>query len=324
MDAANVGILSVFIAYGVVNIVLFLGFFLSSRGFFSPFKFSFSWKILYPEFIKYGVFILAGNVSWLILNQTDTLLLTYFRGLTDVGLYQAAVPVASVIFLFIYPVTIVMLSSIANLWAQKKKKAVAELYSIVQRYLLVGVIPITLILSLYSEIVINLTFGTQYIAAKDALSMLVFAFTFLAISTTISQLLIATGKAKKVMNSVLLSAIINIILCYLLIQKYGINGAAFSTLISTIVLFITLNRELNKVIKTSLWLVWVKTIVASMFFVGVVMLTRRIITLAPIPKAITCFVIASIVYIIIAIIFKLISKNDVEYIRKTVMEKFNF
>jgi O-antigen/teichoic acid export membrane protein len=72
-------------------------------------------------------------------------------------------------------------------------------------------------------------FGSNYIFAKNALWILLFAQFFNSITGPSALYLNMTGKQKKLNVILLLSLIINIVLNILLVPNYGMLGAAIAT-----------------------------------------------------------------------------------------------
>jgi O-antigen/teichoic acid export membrane protein len=83
-------------------------------------------------------------------------------------------------------------------------------------------------------------FGDQYVSAKMTLIILLFAQFLRATSLTFSFMFIIREKVRY-LNSVLVAALIVDVVCNIfLVPRYGIEGAAVSTLITNVFLSITI------------------------------------------------------------------------------------
>jgi stage V sporulation protein B len=308
-------IISVFIGYALMNLLLILMFFIVNINFFIPFNFHFRFRLVYPNLLTYGIYVVIAGTASIILIQTDTLMITYLLGLTSVGIYQAAVPLATILITIIAPITAVLLSRVSNLWAQKKKKEIESLLLLVQKYLLIIVMPITLTLALFANLVISILFTNQYSSATHPLIILSFAFMISAISSILIYTLIAIGNAKKVMYIVIFGAIINLFGNYFLINIYNITGAAISTLITSVIMFIMLRYALGKkLIINFKYDELSKTLFAVTLFILSIYLCRKIIVTNYLLEAMLCIFISGIIYLVTLFLTKAITSEDIKFI----------
>ena len=87
------------------------------------------------------------------------------------------------------------------------------------------------IIGLKAEFILSI-FGYDFVTGKYALLILLFGQLVNVICGSVGYILMMTNKQKKLRNFVFYSAIINIILNFMLIPKYGIMGSAISSTIS--------------------------------------------------------------------------------------------
>jgi O-antigen/teichoic acid export membrane protein len=92
-------------------------------------------------------------------------------------------------------------------------------------------IAIALPMTFLSDWIIELLYGGQYNQAGSVLMIHIWAAVFVFLGVAFSQYLTAENLTKKSFYRTLLGAILNVILNYILIPKYGINGAAIATLL---------------------------------------------------------------------------------------------
>jgi len=319
--AFNQSIISVFIGYALTNIFLMILFFMIKTKFFIPLNFHFKLRLIYPELLKYGLYIVIAGFSTVILTQTDTLMITYFLGLREVGIYQAAIPLATTLTTLIAPITAVLLSRISNLWVQKKTREIESLFSLVQKYILILILPIALILALFAKLVLTILFSNQYITATNPLIILSFAFMVSSFSAIITYTLISIEEAKKVMYIVIFGAIINLFGNYFLIHLFNITGAALSTLLSCIVMFIMMRYSLGKkIIITIDYKILFKTLFAATLFILSIYICRKLINTNYWLEAILCILISGTVYLLILYVTKVVGLEDVKFVKKMIIK----
>ena len=93
-------------------------------------------------------------------------------------------------------------------------------------------IGIALPISFLANDIIRLLFGVQYYDAASVLKIYIWAEVFVFLGVASSQYLIAENYTRILFSRTFIGAIVNVTLNIILIPKYGINGAAFATLIS--------------------------------------------------------------------------------------------
>lgn len=316
LSYVGAGILSVMIGYALVNFILFFIYIIYNRNFIKG-RMNCDFYLIYPEALKYGLFVAVSSFSWLIITQSDTLVINYFLGLKYSGLYQAAIPIASVLTLIITPISTVFLSSTANLWANKKKKELTELTSLIYTYIWVLVLPILLTITLYSKTILLLLFGDTYTESSAVLSILVFSFMFLSLSILLNQVLSVLGEAKNAAKAVIFISILNIIGNILLVNLYGMIGVAISTLISCGLLFILFMKLLSRKITIKIdYEKIIKTIFSSILFLLTIIIMKKILDLNPYLEATICIVVAGSIYIITLIMQGMINLKKIMSFKK--------
>ena len=111
-------------------------------------------------------------------------------------------------------------------------------------------IPVTAFSLVAAEYMITFIGGEEYLPGVTAFRILIASLIPIAVSNIIGgQLLIPSGKEKKLLAAEILGAVTNLILNFFFIVKWGINGAAISTLIAEIVVtayvMLVVKRELK-------------------------------------------------------------------------------
>lgn len=166
--------------------------------------------------------------------QMDKIMIGSYYDNEKVGLYSAATTI-STMWGFI-PVALVnsMRPSI-----YEAKKVNEELYMKRQKLLYTIIFWIGVIfaigITIFSDLIINILYGQEYIEAKGALLIASWYPTFAYLGTARTVWLVANDKYKYAKLNTFWGAITNLILNAILIPKIGINGAAIATLISQFV-----------------------------------------------------------------------------------------
>ena len=164
----------------------------------------------------------------------DTTMLGWIKGDYQVGLYSASTKIYSIvkgIMIAIYSVVIPRLSVYRG---NNDEEGFRNLYMKLWSYLALVLIPAGIGLAMLSREIIIVVGGISY---KDAyLSLIILSFA-----------LITIGREKENLLCTILSALINCGLNFIAIPFFGLNGAAFTTLIAEgFVFFFCLCRIPNK------------------------------------------------------------------------------
>ena len=178
-----------------------------------------SWPLIFSSFFA------------MIYLRIDQLMIMEFLGGKELGLYSAAVRLSESLYFIPILLTTSLFPAIINsknVSQKLYKKRLQDLY-----ILLVWIaIPLSIFFNYYSEEIINLTFGSDYLKSHQVLLIHVWSSIFIFLSAAFGRFLIIEKLAYLNMLRVFFGAIINVILNYLLIPQYGIEGAAYSTFIS--------------------------------------------------------------------------------------------
>ncbi len=93
-------------------------------------------------------------------------------------------------------------------------------------------IAIALPMTFLSDWAIHLLYGEQYSQAGSVLMIHIWAGVFVFLSVANDKWFYIENKAELLTIKVIIGAVSNVILNFILIPKYGINGAAVATIIS--------------------------------------------------------------------------------------------
>ncbi len=124
-------------------------------------------------------------------------------------------------------------------YANKDIVGMHHIYKLVTRWILTLVIPVLILIILFST-KIMLLFGADFLQSSKALITLSIGTSIFAILGVSSTVLVVSGYQKLNLINALCATILNICLNIILIPKYGIIGAAWATLSS--MTFIALAR----------------------------------------------------------------------------------
>lgn len=191
--------------------------------------------------LSYSLPLLFAGFVFLIIQWTDTLMLGNLRNVFEVGLYNAALPTAFLLFLFPSAIRALFFPILSELYAQNKKHAFKSTYQRVVKWVLIVNSIIFVFLVIFSHQIIRILFGEAYIQDKVsffgtaislsvlALIVLSFGMFFGFLTSPCKDTLLVLKKTKFILLNTVIAASLNVMLNYILIPSYGIIGAAIAT-----------------------------------------------------------------------------------------------
>lgn len=184
------------------------------------------------ELLSFSLPLLGVAMLGMIIAWADTLMLGYFKTSAEVGLYNAAHPLAHFISTPLDALLLVYMPLATGLYAREQMSEMRRNYSILTKWLCSLTLPLFLILFLFPDVVLNLLFGANYISAAIALRILSLGFIVNNFLGPNGATLIAIGESKFIMWATLATAVLNVGLNVILIPPFGIVGAAVASVVA--------------------------------------------------------------------------------------------
>jgi len=209
-------------------------------------------KITYlmPAIKTFAYANLFFHVGSYILNYTDTYMLTYFTDMTQVGLYNVAVPTAKLILFFMSIFTLILMPIVSTLFTKQKYETMNKLVNMTYKLSLISIMPICLIMVTYPDLILSVLFSSEHVAAKIPLRFLSISALFSALFFINNNIFNGINKPKINSKIIIGGSIFNILFNLALIPKYGINGASFATMTGYILMclvsFVYLKKEFKQ------------------------------------------------------------------------------
>lgn len=175
--------------------------------------------------------VLASGMQFLITN-TDTILIGAFLATESVGIYNAALKIMNLGWLFFYPVTTLLGPVLARLDRDDRHTEAKRTYQVSVKWMSLLTFPVFLLVFLFPEVVIGVTFGSDATVGAPALRILILPVMFSVLLGSNDGALVSFGHNKIHMYGNAATAGVNVVLNLILIPRYGIVGAATATAFS--------------------------------------------------------------------------------------------
>lgn len=194
--------------------------------------FAYSWPIMFYA-------IISMMFYWI-----DSFSLGYYKSALEVGLYNAAVPIAMLIGLIPEIFMQLFFPMINREYSSKNHKLIEQLSKQVTKWIFIAVLPIFILLFFFPGAALNILFGSEYLLAENALRILLIGSFISAIFIVSNNLISMLGKSKLVLMNIIIACVLNLVLNSFLVpmqtifslnNSNGLVGASLATMISVIV-----------------------------------------------------------------------------------------
>ena len=197
-------------------------------------------KNLILKIIDESKFLWMTFVSFLIYTQLDKIMINYYLGEKEVGIYTIGVQLTSILAILIGPIQNSVFPKMLELYRKDYKKYY-DFYLlsntvITQLYLFLTLLSIIVIKYLFKYV-----YSEEYLPSIGIYNILAFSILIKAVGALQTSHVTIKNIVKKSFYKTLVGLILNIILNNILISKYGINGAALATLLTQFFVLIFLD-----------------------------------------------------------------------------------
>lgn len=179
--------------------------------------------------------MMITTVASFVMGNISLWFLGIFSTTEEVGVFSVVFKIAMLISLVLVVVNTASAPKFSELYWNDEQDKLQTILTYSAKIILSISFVMAMIIIILSKNILSI-FGTEFIAGYVSLIFMVIGKLFNSFTSSDGIILNMTGNQKTLRNIVLFSLAINFFLNYLLIPKYGINGAAFATMMGTIVL----------------------------------------------------------------------------------------
>lgn len=191
------------------------------------------WKSFLKESLPMG----AVAIVTFLYFKMDTLMLSFMKSSSDVGIYNAAYKVLENLTFF--PAMVVgLVMPIVSKYIFSDRKEFEEVANKTFKFFLILVVPLVIGTLFLSEGIINVIGGTGFSESAEVLRILVFALALIFFGHFFDIILIAGNLQKKLMAILILAAIVNISLNYLFIPQFSYLASAWASIATELIVVI--------------------------------------------------------------------------------------
>ena len=309
----DLGIYGIAISYVLSNMLAFVyEYYMLQRKIAKP-KFEIDFEFCKTITLLALPFAISG-IFYNIYYSVDTVMLDYLVGDYATGIYSAAYKLISVLTVF-YSVYTAVLYPVMSKFFKNDEQLLVIVFEKSVKYLSLLIIPLAVATTIYSGDIIQLIFGVEYSEASVVLSILIWTVCLIFINGACGTLLNASHKEVAGTKICIIAAVFNILLNLYMIPHFSYNGAAVSTVLSDILIFILsayiifrLGYKINKNLYFNIF-----KIIISSLILGSSLIVLDLNMWIAIPVGI-------IIYFVIVYLLKIFDYND-KYVIKEILGK---
>jgi len=158
-------------------------------------------------------------------------MLSIYGAEEEVGIYSMALKLAMLTSIALIAVNSILAPKISHLYSISDFKNLEKTIHQATKMIFLIASPVLIIYVIVPDYIMGI-FGKDFKVGAIALVVLSLGQFMNAISGPVGQVLNMTDKENILRNTAIFAALCNLILNYILIQKYGMNGAAIATALS--------------------------------------------------------------------------------------------
>ena len=194
----------------------------------------------------FGKYVFGSNFSATIFRITDLFFVSHFLYPPIVALQSISARITNVTDIPSQVIGDILFPKSAQSDTAGDSSRIKFLYEKSVGGVLAFVIPATLFVIIFPKFILLIIAGKDYIDAAPYLQLIVLAGIFLPFLKQFGTIMDSTAKPKINFLVISVIALVNILLCYLLIQRYDLMGAGYALLLTHLIGFMITQNILNK------------------------------------------------------------------------------
>lgn len=211
-------------------------------------------NVIIKNALSLGAFLVLGNLSMMVINLSDRILLKHFVDFGQLGIYSVGytlgvwLSILAVAFFNTFEPSL-YLEKYGELFQKKFK------FNLLLSYVLLS-IPVFMIFHI-GNYVYGFFLNEKYLRGLEVTKVTVLIVLYIVMYNFLNLVAIRFNFKRMIFSVTFLGAIVNILINILIIPRLGIIGAAYSTLVAYSIMVFTFLVLLNKQISKSFFLIFI-------------------------------------------------------------------
>lgn len=191
----------------------------------------FTWVNLKTVNYIWKAFPIGLNAMFVVLYfRAGQFFIEHYKGGYELGLYGAVsvfvfgfMTVTSTFIQVLFPRIVRMVG---------EENEISENIFFLNLFLLALITPFVTFLAFFSDVFIGVIFGEKFIDASPVLSVMIFQIVFLVVTPIYGSVLRARDRSFKMVKATGVGLLVNVSLCFLLVEEFGLIGVVVSVLLT--------------------------------------------------------------------------------------------
>ncbi|MEK6808962.1 MAG: flippase, partial [Nanoarchaeota archaeon] len=252
-----------------------------------------------------------ATIFYTIYFKINTVMLSLFKGYQEVGWFNASYSLLESLIFIPVSVARAIFPLMSKLYTTNKDSLVL-LFQKAFYYLYVIGIAIAIGVTILSDKIIYLIYGTEFSKSITSLQILIWAVLLIFLSTITMNFLNAINKQRTFSRIAIVATVINLIANLLLIPRFGYIGSALATLLTELLILVLTIYFIKKYgYQINLIGIFIRPLLSGLIMASVVSYV----------KYLNIFIVISlgvIVYFFALLLFRAISKEDMIYFKSII------
>lgn len=276
-------------------------------------------KFYIVKLLAFGIPLIPASMAQWFMDLSDRYFLRFYTSLEEVGIYSLGYKIGIVVFIAL--VAPFQLAWPTVSFKLAKHKQVKKIYSKVLTYFVMIIGSFALLLSVFANEIITIFATENYVRSADIVWIVAFSYVIFGAHYVIAPGIHLAGKTHLYPWLLIFPAGANIVLNYFFVERYGMFGAAYTTLFSFIAVFV-----LTYALSNTLYPVRYEAkriMILTILFAGVlitnhaILFDQMIISIAFKSGLMICF-------LFLLFIFKFFHKNEIDALRNIFRSRLHF
>lgn len=213
-------------------------------------KIRFTTKMEAKKHLPQILLLFSMILSQTIYVNSDVTMLGFIRGDYEVGLYSTSVKIYSLVNSVIASIAWVVMPQLSALYSKKDYENINKLLKYSLNYIIVLGVPCFAGINAIAPQLIETIAGKEYLGATTSLRILSFSLIFSLLGGFVGNIImLPSGREKICLRTCIVSALTNLVANCILIPRWGLNGAAFTTALAEMIGLIIISSKIEKEIE---------------------------------------------------------------------------
>ncbi len=207
--------------------------------------------------LNFGVPLIPHSLSGSIISMTDRLFITNMVGLSTTGIYTAGYQIGSIINILAASFNKAYMPWLYEKLSINSKQTKSKIVKFTYLYFLI-ILFLAILIGMISPFILRIFLGVEYINSSKYVLWIALGYAFNGMYLMVVNFIFYEQQTKSLSMVTFLTAALNIVLNYILIDQYGAIGAAQATTITFFLKFIFVWGLAAKAHQMP-WIFWRKT-----------------------------------------------------------------